>query len=154
MTEQPTEQPTLGFIGLGIMGRPMAQNLRKAGFPLIVYDLLPQATATLVAAGARTADSPRAVAAQTDIVLLCLPDSPDVQAAMQGNDGVFAGVKAGQIIIDMSTISPVTARAPWPPKRRVWVPLCSMRPFLVARSAPSKARWRLWWGAMPPLLPR
>ena len=111
MTEQPTEQPTLGFIGLGIMGRPMAQNLRKAGFPLIVYDLLPQATATLVAAGAHTADSPRAVAAQTDIVLLCLPDSPDVQAAMQGADGVFAGIKAGQIIIDMSTISPVTARA-------------------------------------------
>jgi 2-hydroxy-3-oxopropionate reductase len=109
-TGQPTEQPTLGFIGLGIMGRPMAQNLRKAGFPLIVYDLLPQATAALVAAGARTADSPRAVAAQTDIVLLCLPDSPDVQAAMRGADGVFAGVKAGQIIIDMSTISPVTAR--------------------------------------------
>lgn len=103
-------QPTIGFIGLGIMGRPMALNVLKAGFPLVVYDLLAQATQPLATAGAQVAESPRAVATQCDIVLLCLPDSPDVQAAMQGENGILAGTRPGQIIVDMSTISPVVAR--------------------------------------------
>jgi 2-hydroxy-3-oxopropionate reductase len=103
-------QPTVGFIGLGIMGRPMARNVLGAGFPLVVYDLMPQPVAELVAAGARAASSPRAVAEGVDVVLLCLPDSPDVQAALLGPDGVLAGTRAGQIIVDMSTISPVVAR--------------------------------------------
>ena len=101
---------TVGFIGLGIMGRPMARNVLKGGFPLVVYDLQPGPVTDLVQAGATAATSPRAVAAVADIVLLCLPDSPDVQAAMRGPDGVLAGVKPGQIIVDMSTISPVAAR--------------------------------------------
>ena len=105
-----TDKPTIGFIGLGIMGRPMALNVLKAGFALIVYDLVPAAIQTLQAAGAQVADSPQALAAACDIVLLCLPDSPDVQAALTGEQGVFAGVRPGQVIVDMSTISPVVAR--------------------------------------------
>jgi 2-hydroxy-3-oxopropionate reductase len=105
-----TTNPTIGFIGLGIMGRPMAHNVRKGGFPLVVYDLLPEPVTELVNAGARAAASPRALAEQCDIVLLCLPDSPDVSAAMNGPDGVLAGARPGQVIVDMSTISPIVAR--------------------------------------------
>jgi 2-hydroxy-3-oxopropionate reductase len=104
------DQPTAGFIGLGIMGRPMALNVLKAGFPLIVYDLAPQPVAELVKAGARAAASPAALAGAVDVVLLCLPDSPDVQAALLGEGGVLAGARPGQIIVDLSTISPVVAR--------------------------------------------
>lgn len=105
-----TDKPTIGFIGLGIMGRPMALNVLKAGFPLMVYDLLPQAVEPLAVAGAGVAESPKAVTQAADVVLLCLPDSPDVQAAMRGPTGILAGVRSGQIIVDMSTISPVVAR--------------------------------------------
>ena len=103
-------QPTVGFIGLGIMGRPMALNVLRAGFPLTVYDLLPAPVDELVAAGAAAAATPAALAAAVDVVLLCLPDSPDVTAAMTGPSGVLAGTRPGQIIVDMSSISPVTAR--------------------------------------------
>lgn len=105
-----TDKPTVGFIGLGIMGRPMAQNVLKEGFPLVVYDLLLEPTQELTRAGAQAAPSPRALAQQVDVILLCLPDSPDVRAAMNGPDGVLAGVRPGQVIVDMSTISPVVAR--------------------------------------------
>ena len=103
-------QPTVGFIGLGIMGKPMARNVMQAGFPLTVYDLVAAPVDELVAAGATSAASPAALAAAVDVVLLCLPDSPDVTAAMTGPDGVLAGTRPGQIIVDMSSISPVTAR--------------------------------------------
>src|SRR5690606_18670228 len=108
--DEMNEKPTVGFIGLGIMGQPMARNVLINGYPLVVYDLSPAAVAALTAQGASAADSPRHLAEQVDIVLLCLPDSPDVQAAMLGPDGVLAGTRAGQIVIDMSTISPVVAR--------------------------------------------
>ncbi|RIK55792.1 MAG: 2-hydroxy-3-oxopropionate reductase [Chloroflexi bacterium] len=100
----------IGFIGLGIMGRPMAHNVLRAGFPLVVYDLQPEPVDDLAAAGARAADSPAALAQQVGVVLLCLPDSPDVQAALCGPQGVLAGARPGQIVVDMSTISPVVAR--------------------------------------------
>lgn len=105
-----TEPTKVGFIGLGIMGRPMAHNVLKAGFPLVIYDLLASAIQELTEVGARAATSPRELAATVDVVLLCLPDSPDVAAALNGADGVLAGVRPGQIIVDMSTISPVVAR--------------------------------------------
>jgi 2-hydroxy-3-oxopropionate reductase len=105
-----SDKPTVGFIGLGVMGRPMAHNVHKAGYPLVVYDLHATAMQPLIATGARAASSPQHVAQQTEIVLLCLPDSPDVQAALCGSQGVLAGVRPGQIIVDMSTISPVVAR--------------------------------------------
>lgn len=105
-----TDKPTVGFIGLGIMGKPMARNVLKGGFPLVVYDLLPEPVKALTSEGAQSASSPRALAQQVDVVLLCLPDSPDVRAVMDGPDGVLAGVRSGQVIVDMSTISPLAAR--------------------------------------------
>lgn len=110
MADQPTGPMAIGFIGLGIMGRPMAHNVLRAGFPLVVYDLQPEPVDDLAAAGARAADSPAALAQQVEVVLLCLPDSPDVQAALCGPQGVLAGARPGQIVVDMSTISPVVAR--------------------------------------------
>jgi 2-hydroxy-3-oxopropionate reductase len=106
-----TPQTKVGFIGLGIMGRPMARNVMAAGYAVVVYDLVADAIEELVSAGASAANSPAEVAASTDVVLLCLPDSPDVEAAMRGAQGLLAGARAGQILVDMSTISPVTARA-------------------------------------------
>ncbi|MCC6455766.1 MAG: 2-hydroxy-3-oxopropionate reductase [Caldilineaceae bacterium] len=105
------EKETVGFIGLGIMGRPMARNVLAAGFALVVYDLMPEPVNELVNAGASAVTSPAEVAASADVVLLCLPDSPDVEAAMSGPQGLLAGTRQGQIVVDMSTISPVTARA-------------------------------------------
>jgi 2-hydroxy-3-oxopropionate reductase len=110
MGAQMTDQTTVGFIGLGIMGRHMARNLLKAGFPLVVYDLLPQAMTELSAAGATAVTSPKALAGAVDVIVLCLPDSPDVQAAMSGPEGILAGASPGKLIIDMSTISPMAAR--------------------------------------------
>jgi 2-hydroxy-3-oxopropionate reductase len=88
----------------------MARNVLAAGFPLTVYDLLPAAVSELISAGATAAASPAHLAAAVDVVLLCLPDSPDVTAAMTGPDGVLAGTRPGQIIVDMSSIAPATAR--------------------------------------------
>jgi 2-hydroxy-3-oxopropionate reductase len=110
VTENSATQPTVGFIGLGIMGRPMARNVLAAGYALVVYDLIADAVTELVGAGATAANSPAEVASATDVVLLCLPDSPDVEAAMTGQQGLLAGAHEGQIVVDMSTISPVTAR--------------------------------------------
>ena len=100
---------TIGFIGLGIMGRPMAGHLLKAGYPLVVHDLNRQAVATLVAAGAAEAFSPREVAARSDVIITMLPDSPDVEAVALGPDGLIEGVRPGALYADMSTIAPTAA---------------------------------------------
>jgi 2-hydroxy-3-oxopropionate reductase len=102
--------PRTGFIGLGIMGLPMARNVLQAGYPLVVYDLLDAPVAELVGQGASAAASPADLARQVDVVLLCLPDSPDVQSALLDPEGVLAGARSGQVVVDMSTISPVVAR--------------------------------------------
>ncbi len=106
-----TALPTVGLIGLGIMGRPMARNLIKAGYSLTVHNRSRGAVDEIVAEGATAAASPRAVAEAVDVVITMLPDSPDVEAVLRGDDGVLAGTRAGQIIIDMSTISPLVAKA-------------------------------------------
>jgi len=100
---------TIGFIGLGIMGRPMAGHLLKAGYPLVVHDLNRQAVAALVAAGAAEAFSPREVAARSDVIITMLPDSPDVEAVALGPDGLIEGVRPGVLYADMSTIAPTAA---------------------------------------------
>ncbi|HEX2172254.1 MAG TPA: 2-hydroxy-3-oxopropionate reductase [Dehalococcoidia bacterium] len=100
----------IGFIGLGIMGRPMARNLLKAGYTITVHNRSRGPVDELAGEGARPAVSPREVAAESDVVILMLPDSPDVQAVMLGDDGVLAGARPGMLVIDMSTISPVVAR--------------------------------------------
>ena len=103
-------KPTIGFIGLGIMGRPMARNLMKAGYSLVVHNRSRAAVEELTKEGAKAADSPQAVAAQTEIVITMLPDSPDVELVYAGERGVFGGARKGMLLIDMSSISPVVAR--------------------------------------------
>ena len=100
----------LGFIGLGIMGRPMAHNLLEAGHALTVHNRSRPAVDALAAAGATAVDSPRAVAEQTDVIFTMLPDSPDVEAVILGPGGVLEGAKPGSTIIDMSTIAPDVTR--------------------------------------------
>jgi 2-hydroxy-3-oxopropionate reductase len=102
---------TIGFIGLGIMGRPMAHNLLKAGFPLIVHNRHQEVTDGLVAAGARSEGSrPREIAASCDVVITILPGPSQVEEVLVGPDGVIEGAHKGLIVIDMSTISPVVTR--------------------------------------------
>jgi len=102
--------PTVGFIGLGIMGKPMARNLLRAGYPLVVLNRSRGPVDELVADGARAGSSPRDVAAASDVVITMLPDSPDVEAVVLAADGVAAGIRSGALSIDMSTIAPATAR--------------------------------------------
>lgn len=101
---------TVGFIGLGVMGRPMALNLRKAGVPLIVHSRSRGPVDALVDAGARAAAMPRDVAAAATIVITMLPDTPDVERVIEGPDGVLDGLREGSVVIDMSSISPDVTR--------------------------------------------
>ena len=103
-------QPIIGFIGLGIMGKPMARNLIKAGYPLVVHNRSRAAVNELEKEGARAAGSPQEVAERSEVVITMLPDSPDVEQVVAGDRGVFQGAKPGTLLIDMSTISPVVAR--------------------------------------------
>lgn len=101
----------IGFIGLGIMGKPMAMNLVKAGHELVVYNRSAGATAELVATGkAVAAASPAEVAAQVEMVITMLPNSPDVRAVMLGEGGVLAGAQPGLLVVDMSSIDPTVAQ--------------------------------------------
>ena len=101
---------TIGFIGLGLMGRPMATNLLKAGYPLIVHSRSPQPIEALVALGATRAESPADVARQVTRIITMLPDSPDVEQVLEGANGVFSALQRGTIIIDNSSIAPGVAR--------------------------------------------
>lgn len=100
----------IGFIGLGVMGKPMVRNLLQAGYIPRIYNRSQAAVGELAAEGASAASSPKHVAEQSDIVLTMLPDSPDVEAVVLGENGVLEGAKEGSLLIDMSTISPVVAR--------------------------------------------
>jgi len=98
----------VGFIGLGIMGRPMAKNLMEAGYELILQNRSPEKAEELAEEGnATAAGSPREVAEACDIVITMLPDSPDVEAVVAGEGGVLQGIREGALLVDMSTISPV-----------------------------------------------
>ena len=100
----------IGFIGLGVMGRPMAKNLLKAGFPLVVHSRSRGPVDEIVAAGAKAAASPADVARQCTRIITMVPDSPDVEQVLEAQDGVFSAVQRGTILIDASTIAPVTAK--------------------------------------------
>ena len=95
----------VGFVGLGIMGKPMAENLVEAGYDLVVYNRTREKAEELE--GVQVAGSPREVAENSDIIITMLPDSPQVEEVLAGGDGVFEGIKDGALIVDMSTISPV-----------------------------------------------
>jgi len=100
----------VGYIGLGLMGKPMARNILRAGFPVVVHNRSQAAVDELVREGAQAASSPAQVAAQADIVFANLPDSPDVEQVALGNSGVLEGAGSGMIFVDNSTIKPATAR--------------------------------------------
>lgn len=100
----------IGFIGLGTMGASMAANLLRAGAQLSVWNRSPGRTGPLVALGAREAASPAAAAAASDVVVVCVSDTPDVEAVLFGPSGVAAGVRPGSLVIDCSTISPESTR--------------------------------------------
>ena len=99
----------IGFIGVGIMGRPMARNLLKAGFALTVYDKFAKLD-DLVALGAKAATSNKDVAANSEVIITMLPNSPQVREAVLGADGVLDGAKSGTILVDMSSIAPAAAQ--------------------------------------------
>jgi 3-hydroxyisobutyrate dehydrogenase len=101
---------SVGFIGLGIMGRPMAGHILKAGFPLTVFNRTRSKTAELAAAGAAVADTPAALAARSDVIITMVSDSPDVEAVIVGPAGVIEGIRPGAVVVDMSTIAPETER--------------------------------------------
>jgi len=101
---------TIGFIGLGIMGRPMAKNLIKAGYSLVVHSRSRGPVDEVVKAGAKAASSPKDVAAQSDVLITMLPNSPDVEQVALGKDGIIEGARAGLIFVDMSTISPIVSK--------------------------------------------
>ncbi|MDD4602041.1 MAG: 2-hydroxy-3-oxopropionate reductase [Negativicutes bacterium] len=100
----------VGFIGLGIMGKPMSKNLLKAGYELVVYNRSKAAVEDLVAAGAVAATSPKEVAAQVDLVITMLPNSPQVKEVILGDNGVIEGIKPGTIVVDNSSIAPLVSR--------------------------------------------
>jgi 2-hydroxy-3-oxopropionate reductase len=100
----------IGFIGLGIMGKPMVRNLLKAGYGLSVHDLNRASVEELAREGAVAASSSREVAGKSDVIITMLPDSPDVEQAVMGPGGVLEGIGKGMLYIDMSTIAPSTSR--------------------------------------------
>ncbi len=101
----------IGYIGLGIMGKPMARNIMKAGYEVVVHNRSRQSVQELVDEGAIAAHSPAEVASQVDVVFTNLPDSPDVELVALGNEGILEGAHKGLIYVDNSTIKPATARA-------------------------------------------
>ena len=100
----------IGFIGLGIMGRPMAKNLIKAGHELVVCDLNKDAVADLVACGAKAAENGAAVASECDQAITMVQNSPQVRSAVLGKGGIIETAKAGFTLIDMSSIDPVESK--------------------------------------------
>lgn len=100
----------VGFVGIGTMGTHMAAHVVRAGWSTLVYDVAPAGVAQVVGAGARQADSLAEVAQGSDVVITMLPSSPNVEAVLTGPDGIFAHMKPGQNVIDMSTIDPLVSR--------------------------------------------
>ena len=101
----------IGFIGLGIMGKPMARNLMKAGYSLVVYNRTASKVQELVHAGAQETGSPKEVAENSHIIITMVSDSPEVEEVILGPKGVIEGLKAGSVVIDMSSISPVVTQS-------------------------------------------
>lgn len=101
---------TIGFMGLGIMGKPMSRNLLRAGYPLVVYDRSSTPVKELVADGAVEAGSAQEVAEQAEVIITMLPDGPDVEQAVLSPNGALAGARRGAVLIDMSSINPLVAQ--------------------------------------------
>jgi 2-hydroxy-3-oxopropionate reductase len=104
------EKERIGFIGLGVMGRPMAENLIRSGFPLIVYNRSPGPAGELADIGAKAAASAAQVAAESDVIITMLPDTPDVEHVYFGPEGLIHHLRPGMLLVDMTTASPEIAR--------------------------------------------
>jgi len=102
---------TVGFVGLGLMGAPMAANVARAGYPLAIYNRTPGKAAKLTELGAHPADTPAELAARCEVVISMLTDAPAVEQVLRGKDGLLAGGRPGTLLIDMSTVSPVQSRS-------------------------------------------
>ncbi|MBP1763679.1 MAG: 2-hydroxy-3-oxopropionate reductase [Firmicutes bacterium] len=100
----------IGFVGLGIMGKPMAKNLLKAGYELVVCDVVKAAVDEVVAAGAQAVATPKEVAEQTNVIITMLPNSPHVKQVVLGENGIIEGAKPGATVVDMSSIAPLVSR--------------------------------------------
>jgi len=100
----------IGFIGLGIMGKPMAMNLIKTGYSLTVFDIRPEPVKEVVAAGAKEGRCSQDVAAKSEVIITMLPNSPDVKKAVLGEHGILDGASKGAILIDMSSIAPLVSK--------------------------------------------
>jgi len=100
----------IGFIGIGIRGKPMAKNLIDAGYPVVAYDIRKEALEEIISYGAKRVSSCKEVSSQCDIIITMLPNSPDVKKVVLGKEGVIEGVKKGQILIDMSSIAPLVTQ--------------------------------------------
>lgn len=107
----------IGFIGLGIMGKPMAKNLMKAGHELVVYDVIAANVDNVVAAGAQAGASSKDVAEQCSFIITMLPNSPHVKTVVMGENGVLEGAQAGTVLVDMSSIAPPGIPGD---RRRLW----------------------------------
>jgi len=106
-------KPVIGFIGIGNMGMPMAQNLLKAEYPLVVYARKEKVMEEIANLGAEKAYSPKEVGIRSSVVITCLPASPDVESVVLGPDGIIEGAKPGSIVIDMSSSYPTSTRMIW-----------------------------------------
>jgi 2-hydroxy-3-oxopropionate reductase len=111
MTKFPVANEVVGFIGLGVMGRPMAKHILAKGYRVVVHNRSRSAVDELVAAGGVAADTPADVARQATIVITMVPDTPDVELVLEGPDGVLSTLRSRAVVIDMSSISPVVTRA-------------------------------------------
>lgn len=100
----------IGFIGLGIMGKPMAKNLIKAGHELVVYDVIKENVLDVAAAGAKAVESSKEVAQECRLIITMLPNSPHVKTVILGDNGVLEGASSGSIIVDMSSIAPLASQ--------------------------------------------
>ena len=115
----------VGFIGLGNMGEPLAGFVQRAGFSLVAHDLRKAAAATLLERGATWVESPRDVAAQCEVVCICVPGPAEMRLVSAGPGGILEGVNAGAVVIDLTTNAPAVVReigeplkAPWPGRSR------------------------------------
>jgi 2-hydroxy-3-oxopropionate reductase len=100
----------IGFVGTGIMGKPMVKNLLKAGYPILCYDIVPEPLKELAAAGASVAGSSKEAAEKSEVVITMLPNSPHVEQAVLGPNGILEGGRSGLLLLDMSTISPIVSQ--------------------------------------------
>ena len=142
-------KPIVGFIGLGLMGRPMVRNLLKAGHSVVVWNRTRSKSDELAQRGARVAANAREAAAAADVLFVIVSDPPALESVLWG-EGALEALRKGSVLVDSSTVSPALERriaeACTSAASNVW-----MRPSPAAPGARKRASWFLWWAETPPL---